>query len=157
MGLGKWRQAMGMTQRELARLSGVNFRSLQDYEQGHKPLSSASGESLVRLAAALNTSPEVLVLSDRVDQVGAPLLAKNELTPEEINGQTFVSDAHRIPGRWICTDTHVATMFYYEGQLFLLPAEAIFSRKMLPFIKAMGRMQIDQAIDDFEFERRFGG
>ena len=44
MGLREIRKQRNMTQKELAQISGVNFRSLQDYEQGHKRLSSASAK-----------------------------------------------------------------------------------------------------------------
>ena len=44
MGLRELRKRNHLTQKELAQKSGVNFRSLQDYEQGHKKLTGASGD-----------------------------------------------------------------------------------------------------------------
>ena len=61
MSLQSIREQRGMTRRELAQQSGVNFRSIQDYEQGHKKLSSAGGDTLLRLAAALGCQIEELL------------------------------------------------------------------------------------------------
>ena len=56
-----------MTQKELDQISGVNFCSLQDYEQGHKRLSSASGDILLRLSTGLGCTPEDLLLDNLKD------------------------------------------------------------------------------------------
>ena len=53
MGLREIRKERNLTQKELAQRSGVNFRSLQDYEQGHKKLTSANGDILLRLSTVL--------------------------------------------------------------------------------------------------------
>lgn len=58
MQLKEMRIKCGYSQAELAELSGINFRSLQDYEQGHKPISSAKGETLYRLSHVLGYSIE---------------------------------------------------------------------------------------------------
>ena len=55
------RESKGLTRKELSELSGINFRSLQDYEQGHKNITSAKGETLYRLSVALGCSMEELV------------------------------------------------------------------------------------------------
>lgn len=46
------------SQAELAKLSGINLRSIQDYEQGHKLIASAKGETLYRLSQVLGYSIE---------------------------------------------------------------------------------------------------
>ena len=56
MSIKQYREKLGYTQRELASQSGINYRSLQDYEQGHKRLASATGETLMRLSMALGLS-----------------------------------------------------------------------------------------------------
>ena len=61
MSLKNIREQLGMTRRELAQRSGVNFRSIQDYEQGHKRLNSAGGETLLRLASALGSDRRRIV------------------------------------------------------------------------------------------------
>lgn len=48
------RKKQGLTQAELARKSGLNPRTLQDYEQGSKDLNSARLETILRLCVALN-------------------------------------------------------------------------------------------------------
>ena len=55
MSLRELRKQRKLTQKELAQMSGVNFRSLQDYEQGHKKLTSASGDILLRLSEVSTT------------------------------------------------------------------------------------------------------
>lgn len=47
------RKKRGMTQAELAKKSGLNPRTLQDYEQGSKDLNSARLETILRLCVAL--------------------------------------------------------------------------------------------------------
>ena len=42
MSLRELRKSRHLTQKELALQTGINFRSLQDYEQGHKKLTSAN-------------------------------------------------------------------------------------------------------------------
>ncbi|MBR1584756.1 MAG: helix-turn-helix transcriptional regulator [Clostridia bacterium] len=48
------RKKRGMTQAELAQKSGLNPRTLQDYEQGSKDLNNARLETILRLCVALN-------------------------------------------------------------------------------------------------------
>ncbi len=84
MGLGEIRKSRKLTQRELAQKSGVNFRSLQDYEQGHKKLTSASGDILLRLSTVLGCATEDLLLDD---VAGASLMPSNQLDISAIQGQ----------------------------------------------------------------------
>ena len=56
------REKLGLSQSEFAELTGVNFRTLQDYEQGRKPLASVKGEVLYRLSRGLGCSMEELLL-----------------------------------------------------------------------------------------------
>ena len=48
------RTSRGLTQKELAKKSGVNFRMIQHYEQGDKDLKKAAAETVVKLARALD-------------------------------------------------------------------------------------------------------
>ncbi len=61
MKLSQMREEAGLTQAELSAISGVNLRSLQDYEQGHKSIMSAKGETLMRLSLALGYSVEEIL------------------------------------------------------------------------------------------------
>ena len=55
------RELRGISRKELAKQTEISFRSIQDYEQGHKDLSSAKADTLLRMARALNCSMEDLI------------------------------------------------------------------------------------------------
>lgn len=55
------RQARGLSQSQLARLSGVGLRAIQQYEQGAKNINRAALENVCALAAALGCSTEDLL------------------------------------------------------------------------------------------------
>jgi len=59
--LQAYRKGLGMTQAELAADSGVNLRTLQQYESGAKSISRASAESVIALATVLHCRVEDLV------------------------------------------------------------------------------------------------
>ena len=61
------REAKGLSRKEVSELSGINFRSLQDYEQGHKNIASAKGETLYKLSMTLGCSMEELVTGTPID------------------------------------------------------------------------------------------
>lgn len=56
------REALGYSQSQFAEMSGVNFRTLQDYEQGRKPIPSIKGEVLYRISTSLGCTMEDLLL-----------------------------------------------------------------------------------------------
>lgn len=58
MGLKELREQKGFSRRQLSELTGLNFRSIQDYEQGHKQVTSMKGDSLYRLSLALDCTIE---------------------------------------------------------------------------------------------------
>lgn len=51
----------GLSQSELAKISGVNFRTLQDFDQGRKSLANAKGEMIYRLSHALDCTADYLL------------------------------------------------------------------------------------------------
>lgn len=55
------RERAELTQKELSERSGVNIRTIQDYEQGRKSINKAQGLSLYRLATTLNVTIEELL------------------------------------------------------------------------------------------------
>ena len=63
--LQQLRKERNLSQSELSALSGVNFRTLQDFDQGRKSLANAKGGMLYRLSYALNCTIDDL-LSDYV-------------------------------------------------------------------------------------------
>lgn len=44
----------GMTQKQLAKQAGINFRMLQNYEQGVKLIDNARLETILKICLALN-------------------------------------------------------------------------------------------------------
>lgn len=97
MGLKEIRKSRNMSQSELANMCGINYRTLQDYEQGHKKLMSANGDILMRLSTVLGcTIPELLV-ADQL--VGAPLLSANKVDPSIIQQQQFFCEKFNVAGR----------------------------------------------------------
>ena len=63
--LKKVRQEKGMTQKELAEVTGLNFRTLQHYEQGSKDLNQAAAITVYQLAEALGVMIEELLEIER--------------------------------------------------------------------------------------------
>ena len=52
--LQHYRKSRGISQSELARQTGVNLRTLQDYEQGRKSINLAAAITVQKLAEALD-------------------------------------------------------------------------------------------------------
>ena len=59
--LQAYRKALGLSQTELAKESGINLRTLQQYEIGAKDLSKAAAASVVALSKSLKCSVEDLI------------------------------------------------------------------------------------------------
>lgn len=59
--LKRIRLATGITQATLAESAGVSLRTLQDYEQGRKPINQAAAVTVYRLAQALGVTVEDLI------------------------------------------------------------------------------------------------
>ena len=55
------RERAGLTQKELSERSGVNIRTVQNYEQGYKDINKAQELSLYKLAKALDVTMEDLI------------------------------------------------------------------------------------------------
>lgn len=62
--LKKFRLAAGFSQSELAEISGVPVRTIQQYEQSQKNINAAKAETVVKLAKSLNTTVENLLELD---------------------------------------------------------------------------------------------
>ena len=149
MGLREIRKSRNLTQKELAQRSGVNFRSLQDYEQGHKKLTSASGDILLRLSTVLGCTTEDLLLEDFA---GASLLSSNQSDASTIHGQRFYCEKYQTAGRWICSNDRVSTLFYYNGEQYSLPFKAVFTPAMLPCLIEAAVLQIEAKIESILFQ-----
>jgi len=62
--LKRIRQRAGISQSELAEMSGVPVRTIQQYEQRQKSINKAQAEYLMMLARALNCNAEDLIEPD---------------------------------------------------------------------------------------------
>ena len=56
-----YREALGLSQRELSEQAEVPLRTLQQYEQRQKNINKAQAEYLIRLIRALSVEPECLI------------------------------------------------------------------------------------------------
>lgn len=149
MGLRELRKRNHLTQKELAQKSGVNFRSLQDYEQGHKKLTGASGDILLRLTTVLGCTLEDLLIDDTE---GAALVPSNRVDVSTIQSQRFVCEKYQTAGRWVCSNGKVATMFYYDGKQYVLPFEAVFTPVMLPCLMQAATLQMEAKIEEIRLQ-----
>lgn len=59
--LKHYRTKAGFTQKALAELTGISQRTLQDYEQGSKPLEKAAALTVMSLSRALGCTVEELL------------------------------------------------------------------------------------------------
>lgn len=59
--LKHYRQRAGMSQSELAYMADISVRTLQDYEQGRKPLEGARAITVLTLARILQCTVEDLI------------------------------------------------------------------------------------------------
>lgn len=150
MSLRELRKSRNLTQKELALQTGINFRSLQDYEQGHKKLTSANGDILLRLSTVLGCSAEELLLSESFN--GAPILPGNTVDIHTIQSQRFYCEKYRTAGRWICNDGKIATMFYYAGKQYCLPFKAVFKPDLLHWLMESAKLQMEDTIESIAFD-----
>lgn len=151
MGLKELRENRNMTQQALAAQSGVDLHALQNYEQGHEKLSSAVGDTLLRLSTVLGCSLIDLLKPD--DFVGADLLENNQISVSEIQIQKLYCERYNVWGRWICKDGAISTFFYYEGVPYCLPFCALFTPKMLFCLREAAALQIETKIDEIMDEK----
>ena len=59
--LKQHREAAGLTQAELGKLTGISVRVIQNYEQGTRPLNGARAITVYKIAKALGCEMENLV------------------------------------------------------------------------------------------------
>ena len=154
MNLQRIRKLRGITRRELAERSGVNFRSIQDYEQGHKRLTSTSGDTLLRLAATLGCQIEEL-LWDGNERESSELMAQNNVPVETILGQIFYSEKHQVYGRWLCSSGRICIYFVFDGTPHRIPFQAIITEELLPWAKEAAALLMEAKLDELEYNRRW--
>lgn len=156
------RIARGLTRKELARQSGINFRSLQDYEQGHKDITSAKADTVYRLSVALGCNMEVLLQPANSEIQNADQGQRNRLltyylmlmknTLQSIENLKIYSAKYQTHGRLILKTSKYYLTFCYNGEIVELPFEAIISEQTLPWLEDVALLQMNSYIRDREFE-----
>lgn len=66
--LSETRKKKGLSQAELARITGISLRTIQSYESGVRDINKASAQTVYLLAQALGTSIENLLHSERIGE-----------------------------------------------------------------------------------------
>ncbi len=82
MNLKTLRELKGISRKELADQTGLSYRSIQDYEQGHKDLGAAKARTVLRMAQVLDCSVE-----DLISEVDFSELKPSELRSDELRMQ----------------------------------------------------------------------
>lgn len=147
----QYRKQKGLTQEALAEQVGINYRSLQDYEQGHKKLSSANGDTLLRLATALGCSIEELLMEEVCMIRSTQIHKENTITSTTIHNQIIHCSKYKLHGKFICCNEYISILFYYKGQRHLVPFDAVFTDKTLPWLKQSAALVIEEKIEEHNF------
>ncbi len=143
-----YRKQKGMTQEMLAKQTGINYRSLQDYEQGHKKLSSANGDTLLRRSTVLGCSIEELLVEEV--QAKQPH-GKLGVPAEMVQNQIIPCPKYNLHGRWVCANNHVFILFYYRGSQHIIPFDAVFTEKALPWLKQSAALVMESKVEEINF------
>lgn len=161
------REERGMSRKEVAEASGVNLRSLQDYEQGHKEIASAKAETVYRLSLALGCTMEELMGVDllsaeiereRGEKQGHRLYAYSVeflKIREQIKKQDIYSSKHHVHGRWEIGEDECILAFCFRGEIVRLPFRDIFSEKTFAWLVDVAEMRIDRYIDEILFQEKY--
>lgn len=154
------REARGLSRKELSEKSGINFRSLQDYEQGHKEISSAKGETLLRLSLALGCNMEDLlqVPSGNAEQKKRlqtyyQILTKSKL--ERIEWKRFYSEKYQTYARLKIEEENYYLTFCYKGEIVKLPFEAKITETTLPWLEDVVVLMMNSYLRNRIFEDQY--
>lgn len=163
----KIRQLKGLSRKELAERSGINFRSLQDYEQGHKDIASAKSETLYRLSRALGCGMEDLLQDSFCEMGQQTAFVQNRLRRltayyvklanfvERIERQDIYSSEYKIHGHWKYVDEKWYLTFCFHGEMIELPFKAVFTEQTLPWLEDVAVMRMNQYIQKNVFDETF--
>lgn len=165
--LQQMRESKNLTQREFSEQSGVNLRTLQDYEQGHKKIASAKAETLFKMSTVLGCTMEELLISDsdfmqehsiELDKRKAEdrlwsyycLLAKEK--EDLIESMKIFSSKYKVYGRIKRTLYGNYLLFCYKGKMITLPFDVKFTEKALPWIEDAAVLKIESYIRTHRLE-----
>lgn len=82
---------------------------------------------------------------------GASLSQANCLDVGVIQAQRFYSEKHHTAGRWVCSNNRIATLFYYNGEQYVMPFKAVFTPTMLPCLMEAAVLQMEAKIEELLF------
>lgn len=160
MELQQLREEKKLTRKELAERTGISFRSIQDYEQGHKDLASAKGSSLYKLSLALGCTVEDLIGERVLDiemQQENPKEIYNRLTRYRIEMQKIYDEKYKIAAKWVFKDNQCYLRFMYDGEVVQLPFSALFTKDTIMWLVQAAMMQIESYVEEVEFNKQFHG
>ena len=140
MNLKTLRELKGVSRKELAEITGISFRSIQDYEQGHKDLSSAKADTIFKMSRALGCTME-----DLISQVDLSALKPSELT-DLLNDEGERSQVHKAVGPIVFNlnpadehpyilmhrDRNVASLVMEPVSGALISVSEVYNEELLP-------------------------
>lgn len=164
MGLKELREEKGLSRRELADRSGVNLRSIQDYEQGHKKISSAKSETVYRLSLSLGCSADELLEVEFLSQKSVEKKSKERLQKyhnslhnmkRKIEEQMIYSEKYRVYGKWILNGENCFLGFMYDGEFIQIPFPAVFSEKTMPWLLDAAIVELEDRIEYIILNKKY--
>ena len=153
--LKKLREAAGLTRREVSEQSGINLRSLQDYEQGHKSIARANGELLFKLSLVLGCTLEDLLTPYLAgDLHGSDSFFQENAGKEWIENRSFRSEQYHLSGRWFVTEKETSIIFVCRGSVVRLPLPVWVTEKTLPWLSEAAVMRMERYVKDLTFKEK---
>ena len=169
------REKRRLSRKELAEKCEISFRTIQDYEQGHKELSSAKAETLFKMSQALDCSMEYLLGIDHVkssfdytvkvkdEDVLVETQDRYELEKHKYRlilyldkilekhlevflKETIVSPEYKKVGRWTIKSGLCYLEYMYNDEQVRILFNYDFSETMLPWLKEVAGLKIDYDI-----------
>lgn len=166
--LQQMRESKNLTQREFSEQSGVNLRTLQDYEQGHKKIASAKAETIFRMSTVLGCTMEDLLLFDSEFMQNQAielnkskvmerlwsyycLLAKEK--EDTVGVMKIFSSKYKVHGRIKRTIYGTYLLFGYNEEMIALPFDVKLTEKALPWIEDAAVLKIESYIRTHRLEK----
>ena len=161
------REKRGLSRKEVSQISGVSLRSLQDYEQGHKNISSAKGSTIYQLSLALGCSMEDILTGTLLDIETVSqdtdnrfrrlsYYAESKLIEKKVRNQKLFSKNYQVAGRWILLNHQCFLVFLYNGELIQLPFNVYFSSETMPWLIDAAVMKMGSYIENILFNQNYG-
>ena len=142
MSLKQIREYRKMDRRMLESQTSIKFRSIQDYEQGHKKLDHASYDTLHKLSLAL-ACPENLLVGD--------LFTEDLMKP--IDALSCYSEEYNTWGSIRFYGSLCSVEYIYDGKEFSESFKAKLDEKMLPFQRIAAKMIMEDGLEEYCFKR----